>query len=246
MSVSAVTPAGPKPYSDAPVIVGPVQTDFASQFGAAVAGAPLGRSAASSTSTGSAVGNGFGSSTTATGRELMPLGQMIGADSMSGAMSALGVASITRPTTFAPTGVAVTSSSKSSTHIPDVLRSYGNGRIPSEMLTPIGINSHKLYAPAAQAFIAMRSAAAADGVDIGVTDSYRSYDQQVELANRKGLYKNGGLAAVPGTSQHGWGMALDVDVDSAGLAWLRQHGAEYGYVEAVPREPWHWEFHGAT
>jgi hypothetical protein len=42
------------------------------------------------------------------------------------------------------------------------------------------------------------------GVDIGVTDSYRSYDAQVDVARRKGLYSQGGLAATPGTSDHGW------------------------------------------
>ena len=62
----------------------------------------------------------------------------------------------------------------------------------------------------------MRAAAAAAGVDIGVTDSYRPYEEQVDLVRRKGLYSQGGLAAVPGTSPHGWGMALDVDVSTLG------------------------------
>jgi hypothetical protein len=51
------------------------------------------------------------------------------------------------------------------------------------------------------------------------------------------------LAAEPGTSNHGWGLAVDADVrDPALLAWIREHGPEFGWVEAVPREPWHWEF----
>jgi hypothetical protein len=37
-----------------------------------------------------------------------------------------------------------------------------------------------------------------------------------------------------------------MDVDRNGLAWLRANGATYGFVEAVSREPWHWEYHGAT
>ncbi len=88
----------------------------------------------------------------------------------------------------------------------------------------------------------MHAAAAEAGVDIGVTDSYRDYDEQVDLVRRKGLYSQGGLAATPGKSNHGWGMALDVDVTATGLAWMREHAAEYGWVEAVPREPWHWEY----
>ena len=134
----------------------------------------------------------------------------------------------------------------SSTHVPDVLRSYGNGRIPRDLLTPIGIGQHRLWGPAAEAFKAMRAAAAADGVSISVTDSYRSYDQQVTLAAQKGLTQNGGWAATPGTSEHGWGLAVDADVDKNGLAWLRANGATYGFVEPTAREPWHWEYHGAT
>jgi hypothetical protein len=134
----------------------------------------------------------------------------------------------------------------SSTHVPDLLRSYGNGRIPRDLLTPIGIGQHRLWGPAAEAFKAMRAAAAADGVSISVTDSYRSYDQQVTLAAEKGLTQNGGWAATPGTSEHGWGLAVDADVDKNGLAWLRANGATYGFVEPTTREPWHWEYHGAT
>ena len=89
----------------------------------------------------------------------------------------------------------------------------------------------------------MRASAAAEGVDIGVTDSYRPYEEQVDLVRRKGLYSQGGYAAVPGTSPHGWGLAVDVDVTPDGLAWLRANAGRFGFVEAVPREPWHWEYH---
>jgi D-alanyl-D-alanine carboxypeptidase len=128
---------------------------------------------------------------------------------------------------------------------PPELAAYGNGRIPPSALAAIGVGQHRLYAPAAQAFTALRAGAAADGVTIGVTDSYRSYDEQVALAARKGLYRDGGLAATPGTSNHGWGLALDLDLDSKAQAWMRQHAPSFGFVEDVPREPWHWEWKGA-
>jgi len=127
---------------------------------------------------------------------------------------------------------------------PPEMVAYGNGRLPRELLTPIGIGQHRLWAPAAQQFISMRTAAAQQGVSISVTDSYRSYDSQVELAARKGLSQNGGLAAVPGTSEHGWGLAVDMDVNGAGMNWLKANGATYGWVQPSTREPWHWEFHG--
>lgn len=135
---------------------------------------------------------------------------------------------------------------KSSTHVPELLQQYGNGQIPRELLTLIGISQHRLWGPAADSFIAMRAEAAAAGVNLSVTDSYRTYDQQVDLAQRKGLTKNGGLAATPGMSEHGWGLAIDADVDRAGFDWLTENAGRYGWVMPMTREPWHWEFHGAT
>ena len=126
--------------------------------------------------------------------------------------------------------------------VPADLARYGNGRIPAGALETIGRGSHRLWSPAADAFEAMTAAARRDGVTIGVTDSYRSYDQQVDLARRKGLYSQGGLAAKPGTSEHGWGLSLDLDLSSKAQAWMRRHGDEYGFKENVPREPWHWTF----
>jgi hypothetical protein len=129
---------------------------------------------------------------------------------------------------------------------PAELLRYGNGKIPADALQSIGKGNHRLWAPAGKGFNAMEAAAAKDGVKIGVTDSYRTYESQVDLAKRKGLYKNGGLAATPGTSNHGWGMSMDLDLDSKALAWMREHGKEYGFVEDVPREPWHWTYRGGA
>ena len=128
--------------------------------------------------------------------------------------------------------------------VPDELRVYGNGRIPASALETIGQGSHRLAAKAAQSFKAMEAAAAADGVELDVTDSYRDYDTQVDLVRRKGLYSEGGLAAKPGTSNHGWGLAVDLDLDDEQQAWMRANGARFGFVEDTPREPWHWGFHG--
>ena len=125
---------------------------------------------------------------------------------------------------------------------PAELVAFGNGRIPPSALSEIGVGSHALHAPAATAFRRMSVAAKAAGIEIGVTDSYRSYDSQVDLARRKGLYSEGGLAATPGRSNHGWGLALDLDLDPAAQSWMREHGPEFGFVEDTPREPWHWGY----
>lgn len=126
--------------------------------------------------------------------------------------------------------------------VPVDLAAYGNGRIPASALSPIGVGRHALWQPAAEAFTQLSAAAAADGVTIKVTDSYRTYDQQVDLARRKGLYSQGGLAAAPGTSDHGWGRSVDLGLDARAQQWMRANGPRYGFVEDVPREPWHWTF----
>jgi D-alanyl-D-alanine carboxypeptidase len=129
---------------------------------------------------------------------------------------------------------------------PAELTGYGNGRVPASALQPIDASgSHRLWAPAATAFSALAADAAAAGVSIGVTDSYRPIEVQERLAREKGLYSNGGLAATPGTSNHGWGLSLDLDLDAEAQAWMRENGWRYGFVEDVPREPWHWTYRPA-
>jgi zinc D-Ala-D-Ala carboxypeptidase len=126
--------------------------------------------------------------------------------------------------------------------IPNDLAAYGNGKVPASALEQVGDTGHKLWAPAAESLTRMMADAKKDGVRIGITDSYRPYAEQVDLAQRKGLYSQGGLAAKPGTSEHGWGMAADLDLNSPALSWMRQNGEKYGYVNNVPRESWHWAY----
>jgi zinc D-Ala-D-Ala carboxypeptidase len=129
---------------------------------------------------------------------------------------------------------------------PPELVGYGNGRIPAEALQAIdGTGNHRLWAPAAQAFRSLEAAANAAGIRIGVTDSYRPLAVQERLAREKGLFRDGGLAAVPGTSNHGWGLSLDLDLDASAQSWMRENAWRYGFVEDVPREPWHWTYRPA-
>lgn len=130
--------------------------------------------------------------------------------------------------------------------IPDDLRALGNGKLPENTLTEINQGSHRLFAPAAASWDNLVAAAKGDGIELRITDSYRDYAEQVDLVERKGLYSQGGLAATPGTSNHGWGMAVDADVtDAATRNWLQVNGPRFGWIESVPREPWHWEFRPA-
>ena len=121
------------------------------------------------------------------------------------------------------------------------LNEASNGLLNGSYLTSIGGN-HKLNSEAAVAYLKMVNAAKSQGVDWGITDSYRNLEAQKDVAKRKGLYSKGGLAAEPGTSNHGWGSAVDLKFNGKGnaLEWLKKNAATYGFTN-IPREPWHWE-----
>ena len=125
---------------------------------------------------------------------------------------------------------------------PPELIELGNGAIPPSHLLPIGDGTERLHAPAALAFRRMAEDAWRVGVDLKVNDGYRSFAQQEHLAGELGLYRDGGAAAVPGTSTHGWGLSVDIDSEGGAHDWLRANAARYGFVEDVPGEPWHWTY----
>ena len=129
---------------------------------------------------------------------------------------------------------------------------FPNGFIPPAALCPLGIGSHLLRCDAAVSMRALGSAFAATfGRALCVTDSYRRFEAQVRLYGVKPS-----LAAVPGTSNHGWGLAVDLcgGVQSFGTAeygWFAATAGAFGWVNpgwAQPgrgrEEPWHWEFVG--
>lgn len=140
------------------------------------------------------------------------------------------------------TSLASAASQLNASGVPTSLAGYGNGLIPESSLAPISGSSERMWGPAAEHLNDLLADAKKAGVSISVTDGYRDLDSQVRLADQKGLYSQGGLAAAPGTSEHGWGLAVDLGLDPTSQAWMRQHAKEYGFVENVPREAWHWEF----
>jgi tape measure domain-containing protein len=92
---------------------------------------------------------------------------------------------------------------------------------------------------------AWNNAYRASGGVLRLTEGYRDLKAQ---QYRWSLFKNGGnLAAAPGTSVHGFGLAADV---AGGQSWLRANGAKYGWANTglgfSQREPWHFEFKGMS
>ncbi|SDR95859.1 D-alanyl-D-alanine carboxypeptidase [Brevibacterium siliguriense] len=126
-------------------------------------------------------------------------------------------------------------------------QSAGNGELPDEWLCDLGKEDHRLRADAAVSFAKMNAAYKKDtGKELEITDSYRDMAGQLSVASRKP-----GLAAKPGTSLHGWGIALDLGGGVANKTgawnWLVEHGDEYGWenpdwAKASMYEPWHWEY----
>lgn len=121
-----------------------------------------------------------------------------------------------------------------------------NGRLPDSALAPIA--GGRLEKSAAAGFNAMNvESRKRYGVELrptGSMSSYRTYAQQQYLWN---VYQNGGnLAAIPGTSNHGWGLAVDFATPQM-RSIVDQIGAQYGWSKSwsdAPSEWWHIKYQG--
>lgn len=145
----------------------------------------------------------------------------------------------------------VTTGSGSSTGGPGAWGGHENGKIPEDELAEIPWASGQfLREDAAEKLKAMNDEFRSEfGKDISITDAYRDYDTQVRLKKEKP-----NLAAKPGTSNHGWGLALDLggginNWNTPERDWMVENASKYGWVSpdwAQPgngkEEPWHWEF----
>ena len=125
---------------------------------------------------------------------------------------------------------------------------------------------------------AMFLAAKMDGINLTMVSAFRDIALQTRnFNNKKNSYINSGMSedaayaktatiiAVPGTSEHHTGLALDILCSSYGsltsgfdqtkaYKWLREHCTEYGFImryakdkQSVTKiiyEPWHYRFVG--
>jgi hypothetical protein len=145
-----------------------------------------------------------------------------------------------------------------------------NGRFPAGALMLVTAECHVVneVAPRLRALLA---AARAEGVGLTperssflppgvpgppkIESCYRSYDGQVWWRNYYCSIGECQNAAVPGTSKHGLGRAVDfqdqlgeLTFESPGYLWLAAHAAEYGFFQpanqqqgAPGEEAWHWQ-----
>ncbi len=137
---------------------------------------------------------------------------------------------------------------------------------------------HKIDARAYEDYAAMMEAARKEGVYIYVTSSYRTMDKQIALHEAKieeGVMMDYSYAeakeraaevvAVPGTSEHQAGLALDLvsseyrklnekQEKTKGFQWLKENCYDYGFILRYPNgktdvtgiiyEPWHFRYVG--
>ncbi len=132
-----------------------------------------------------------------------------------------------------------------------------NGKLPLSYLASSSTGC-VVYDEAITSYNAMVAAAARDGVKLRGIGCYRDYATQVTVRNDWCSRGQCDMAAVPGTSNHGWGKAVDfadqsgeLTFDAAGYAWLKAWAGFYGWIHpavmepdgSIP-EPWHWEWIG--
>jgi hypothetical protein len=134
---------------------------------------------------------------------------------------------------------------------PTPIDGYTNGYLPASQLYTYS-STCQLYRPAVGSFAAMIAAAKADGVDLTPVQCYRDYANQIYWRNYwcgVGICAN---AAVPGTSNHGWGKAADfadqngsLTWNSIGYQWLVANAGAWGWNHpSGVDEAWHWEWVG--
>ena len=130
----------------------------------------------------------------------------------------------------------------------------------------------KLHREAAQAFLAMQSAARAEGVILVPLSGFRSYQEQqslfydVKAERGQQVAERAQVSAPPGYSEHHTGYALDMGdgqqpsthielsfEQTAAFRWLQKRAAQFHFELSFPPnnpqgigyEPWHWRFVGS-
>ena len=154
--------------------------------------------------------------------------------------------------------------------LPEEIALEMNGKMPADKLQRIHCGG-QLYLDAARSWLAMVRAAAQDKVFLNVNsafNAYRKLESQIRVFNRRfvrvdtqdnlsadsirvefegkvwQLKPDVAYAAIPGTSSHGYGLAVDI-VNSGNKNvrnWLAKNAASFGFVKEYDFEPWHFTY----
>lgn len=153
--------------------------------------------------------------------------------------------------------------------LPAGITAADNGKMPESKLKKIYCGS--LYCDAARAWLAMIRAAAKDKVFLNVNSTFQTYrkiDSQIAVFKKRfdpvdtsadftidavrveyedriwQLKPDKVYAAVPGTSSHGFGLAVDIGNESLDYVrpWLNKNAESFGFVREYSFEPWHFTY----
>lgn len=129
---------------------------------------------------------------------------------------------------------------------PEYNASMSNGRLGGDQLCDLWVAGEQMRPDAALALAAMNEQFKTEfGTNICIADTYRSISAQYSTKATRGY-----MAATPGTSMHGLGLAVDFCRGHASgvyLTWFRNNASTYGFwnpdwARTSKYEPWHWEY----
>jgi hypothetical protein len=129
-----------------------------------------------------------------------------------------------------------------------------SGCISDSKLKSVGVGSNKLQKDAADGFIKMYADMPKDiKSSVRFTDSYRplkvqcnifDFDHYEKTGKRRKVGTSGTPVATPGSSNHGWGRAIDIFPENV-QKWIKENGPKYGWCWGeVKSESWHFTFCG--
>lgn len=137
---------------------------------------------------------------------------------------------------------------------PNARPTGSNGQLSEDGLCTIPWDTRfKIRADAATSLSVMNDAYRVRfSKDLCISSGYRTLADQQRLKRTRGR-----MAAPPGKSNHGWGLAVDFcssTVSGESQQWLINNGKTFGWVNpnwakrggTGPFEPWHWEFEEAV
>lgn len=149
--------------------------------------------------------------------------------------------------------------------------------VPSDLVVPnVPFSYYGVYEKsyvrkrAAKALEELFAGARAEGYTLKLVSAYRSYERQMQIYNNnvktRGKDKTDKVSAMPGSSEHQTGLAIDVSADSVNCTieesfgrsaegkWLKKNCQKYGFIIRYPKnktkitgysyEPWHIRYVG--